>query len=164
MNNLIGISGKIGSGKDDVGKILQYLNSKHEFPEYYTEKDKINNYGRHVNKMSEYQIKKYADKLKDMICILLGCTREQLEDRDFKEKDLGKEWWHYDGHQFGANKLIPYNHKGSLISDKFLIKLTPRKMLQLLGTDAGRDIIHPNIWINALFADYKGVGRIHKIP
>jgi len=32
--------------------------------------------------------------------------------------------------------------------------MTPRKLLQLLGTEAGRNIIHPNIWVNALFADY----------
>ena len=36
-----------------------------------------------------------------------------------------------------------------------MIKLTPRKLLQLLGTECGRQIIHPNIWVNALFADYK---------
>ena len=33
--------------------------------------------------------------------------------------------------------------------------LTPRKMLQLLGTEAGREIIHPNIWVNALMAEYQ---------
>ncbi len=110
-----------------------------------------------VDRNSNYQIKKYADKLKDIVCLLIGCKREQLEDREFKEKELGEEWWYYDGHQFGANKLIPYNHKGSPISDKFLIKLTPRKLLQLLGTECGRQIIHPQIWVNALFADYKGI-------
>src|SRR5690606_23203263 len=26
---------------------------------------------------------------------------------------------------------------------------------QLLGTDCGRNLIHPNIWINALMSDYK---------
>ena len=52
--------------------------------------------------------------------------RDDLENREFKERELGEEW---DG-------------------------LTPRKILQLLGTEAGRDIIHPNIWVNSLFADY----------
>ena len=27
--------------------------------------------------------------------------------------------------------------------------------MQLLGTECGRQIIHPNIWVNATFADYK---------
>ena len=29
-------------------------------------------------------------------------------------------------------------------------------LLQLLGTQCGREIIHPNLWVNALFADYEG--------
>jgi hypothetical protein len=34
------------------------------------------------------------------------------------------------------------------------VKLTPRLILQLLGTEGGRKIIHPDIWVNALFSDY----------
>ena len=37
--------------------------------------------------------------------------------------------------------------------------LTPRLLLQLLGTECGRQIIHPNIWVNALFADYVSEDR-----
>ena len=37
------------------------------------------------------------------------------------------------------------------------IKPTPRMLLQLLGTECGRDIIHPNIWNNTLFNDYKKI-------
>lgn len=43
---------------------------------------------------SEYKIKKFADKLKDIVCILIGCTREQLEDSKFKSmtmEDLYKQ-------------------------------------------------------------------------
>lgn len=32
--------------------------------------------------------------------------------------------------------------------------LTPRKLLQLIGTEGGRDLIHENIWVNALFSSY----------
>lgn len=35
--------------------------------------------------------------------------------------------------------------------------MTPRLLLQLLGTECGREIIHPDIWVNALFADYKEI-------
>ena len=83
-------------------------------------------YKSNLDIASNYQIKKFAGKLKDIACLLLGCTRQQLEDRGFKETELGEKW----------------NH------------LTPRKILQLLGTEAGREVIHPNIWVNALFADY----------
>ena len=66
---IIGISGKALSGKDTVANIIQWLILKEE---------------------------KDADKLKDMVCLLLGCTREQLEDPKFKESTLGEEWVKYE--------------------------------------------------------------------
>lgn len=39
-------------------------------------------------------------------------------------------------------------------------KLTPRLILQLLGTECGREIIHPNLWVNSLFADYVGIPQV----
>jgi len=159
---VIGISGKINSGKDLIGLIIQYLIS--------SSKDKpaegtwtLNNF---VN-TSDFEIKKFADALKDMVCILLGCTREQLEDRDFKEKELGEEWWYYTDTLFYTEdrKLIPYIDASLYIKNStnwYIIKLTPRLLLQLLGTECGREIIHPNIWVNALFADYNK-GRTLKL-
>ena len=32
--------------------------------------------------------------------------------------------------------------------------MTPRKMLQLIGTDLFRNQLHPNTWVNATFANY----------
>ena len=160
MNNLIGISGKIGSGKNTVAEIIQYLNCSPP------SQDDINHmlnfiaggkYKSNLNRYSNYQIKRFEDKLKDMVCILLGCTREQLEDRDFKEKELGEKWWYYKT----SNGLVSYTDYEAMRPlvefkhDEELIKLTPLKLLQLFGTNCGIDIIHPNIWINALFADYK---------
>lgn len=155
MNNLIGISGKIGSGKDTVGRILQMLNQGIDSDKQII--DYIN--GTNITGF-EYQIKKYADKLKDIVCLLIGCTREQLEDREFKEKELGEEWWHYHYEDYDdINILYGYleykERENELPRKAYLVKLTPRKLLQLLGTDCGREIIHPNIWVNALFADYK---------
>jgi len=167
-NNLIAISGKINSGKDTVGKIIQFLTS----PEY---KDGWNNFDNWCEVIyeptfqSDWQIKKFADKLKDIVCILLGCTREQLEDREFKEKELGEEWdklkvKYSDGYDeveeifpldYNFSTLLDAKGRQAYIHSKEVIKLTPRKLLQLLGTEAGRNIIHPNIWCNALFADYK---------
>ena len=128
-NNLIGISGKMGSGKDLLYNILCELSDV------------------------DFDNKKFAYPIKWIIAALIGCDIRQLEDRDFKDKELGEEWWYCvadDG------SYIPYEqnlHKNKVVN---LVKLTPRKLLQLLGTEAGRQIIHPNIWVNALFADYKG--------
>jgi hypothetical protein len=71
---LVGISGDINSGKDVVG-MFQYLTSE------YQNKYSFENWLDRVNKYksdpySPIEIKKFADKLKDMVCVLLSCTRE----------------------------------------------------------------------------------------
>ena len=146
--NLIGISGKIGSGKDTVGKILQGLSIKSV--------ENMNKDWLWIQKFylnSPYKIKKYAGKLKDIACLLIGCTREQLEDREFKEKELGEEWVAYKA--AGSSVLYTTEEEiRKLTSIPIKVRLTPRLLLQLLGTEASRQIIHPNIWVNALFANY----------
>lgn len=105
---------------------------------------------------SNWKIVKFADKLKDIICILIGCTREQLEDREFKERELGKEWWFWKLERDGGYKtiLLPYNTTENVKSFQ-LIKLTPRLLLQLIGTDLFRNQLHPKVWINATMVNYK---------
>lgn len=147
-NPIIGISGKIGSGKDLIGHIIQKITAENNNPNWKStclEKD--------VHLYSPYNVMKFADSLKDITCLLLGCTREQLEDREFKEKELGEEWWCYKGEQ--TNKLFPYIGASEATKKLELVKLTPRLLLQLLGTEAGRNILHPNIWVNALMSKYK---------
>jgi hypothetical protein len=167
MNNLYGVSGGIKVGKDLVGEMIQYLgDSSNVRPSFEGFEDFIKPHKYRVSKKPTYEIKKCADKLKDCVCVILGCTRAQLENRDFKEKELGEEWWLYERNY----SVAPFHNKRDIISkgeydneneDGFyrgwkwdLLKLTPRMMLQLLGTEGGRMVIHPNIWVNALFSDY----------
>ncbi len=150
--NLIGVHGKINAGKDTVGEIIQKLTTPINLPDE-------NGFVSRQIQISPFRIKKYADKLKEIACLLMGCTRKQLEDRDFKEIELGEECWYYTNTLFNDDKqLVPYLEAGKDLHNNtswYIIKLTPRLLLQLLGTECGRQIIHPNIWINALFADYK---------
>jgi hypothetical protein len=143
--SIIAINGRIGSGKDTVGKIIQYLTST--FP--ISTKTPFN-IKENYSSTSNWQVKKFADKLKDIVCILIGCTREQLEDQDFKNSELGKEWWYYKGRN---ETLIPYT-ENSKRNDEDLIKPTPRFLLQNIGTDLFRDQLHPSIWVNALMNEY----------
>lgn len=161
---IIGISGKIGSGKDLVGKIIQYLTSTvNPDPQEFELKYAFT----HINvEGSQWQIKKFADKLKDIVCLLLGCTRDELEDRVFKESELGKEWERgviYTSADMNTTLIVDsmdevwkYRTSGKPYFAHAFKPLTPRLLLQLLGTECGRRIIHPNIWVNALMADYKG--------
>ena len=163
---IIGTSGKANSGKDTVGKIIQWLVSNSTIP--FNDWNTIHTNSR--NSYSHWQIIKFADKVKDIVCLMIGCIRKELEDEEFKNKELGEEWDKYECYsnegshfpRFTFNTLDEYNiFKKSEdaswydLSNVELIKLTPRKLMQLIGTDVGR-VIHPNTWINATMKDYKG--------
>ena len=131
---IIGISGYIGSGKDTAGEIIKVLstvkNSKimeDEFGNPLTDTK-----GNYVTYPDTYlfQIKKFAEKLKEVASIMTGIPREKFEDHDFKAGNMPEEWWK-DGKP-----------------------ITVREFLQRLGTDAIRDVVHVDAWINSAMAGY----------
>jgi hypothetical protein len=73
----------------------------------------------------------FADSLKDATAAIFGWPRHLLEGETAEsrawreEKD---EWW----------------------SEKTGKHITPRNMLQMMGTEVGRDMLDPNIWIYSL--------------
>lgn len=161
---ILSISGKIGSGKDTVGKIIQYLTSDY-YPKKSFEKFIEKEGSEWSPPNTEWQIKKFADKLKDIVCLLIGCTREQLENETFKNTELGEEWLSYKSYKsnYQHPKLFinyeeAYKYSDELPHNIKEVILTPRLLLQLLGTECGRNIIHPNIWVNSLMSDYKSIG------
>lgn len=127
---IIGINGRIGSGKDTVAKMIQRIEciklvedgqlSSQMIPSIYS-LDKVSYFP------SKWQIKKFAGKLKEIASMLTGIPVYNFEDQEFKKTELGLEW---DG-------------------------ITVREFLQRLGTEAIRDGLHKNTWVNALFSDYK---------
>ena len=71
-----------------------------------------------------WEVKKFAGKLKQVATLLTGIT--DFENQSTKASSLGPEWGN----------------------------MTVRDLLQRLGTDAVRDGLHPDAWVNALMADY----------
>jgi hypothetical protein len=149
---IIGISGKIGSGKDTIGTIIQYLtynqglreDQKVDIVVALTNKNAVHKIEpKELAMFSKWHVKKFAGKLKQIVSILIGIPVEDLEKQEIKNSVLGEEW----------DRTISNNFKVNLPLD--MRKISVRQMLQWVGTDAMRDVIHPNIWVNALFTDYR---------
>lgn len=119
---IVGISGRMGSGKDLTGKIIQYLTlpTKHgPYIGFETFDDAT------LERNSKFEVKKFAGKLKQIASLLTGVDIKDFEDQKFKQQQMPEDW-----------------------------DMTYRTFLQKLGTEAMRDGLHTNVWVNALFADY----------
>ena len=103
---LIGITGKKFSGKSTVARLL--------------------------HNATGYEVVSFADKLKDITCILSGCTREDLENYEFKENELVPDY------------LRPYCLNAE--------KPTFRAFLQHFGSEVMRGV-NDNIWIDCTLSN-----------
>ena len=142
---IIGINGYAGSGKDTVGTIIQYLQADTNVPL----KGVLKKTPHHVwwlEERSGWEIKKWAGKLKDIASLLTGIPVESFEDQEFKTTLLGPEW--------GTVTLNPLNSIPVFADIEFNSLISVREFLQRLGTDAIRDGLHTNAWVNALMAGY----------
>jgi hypothetical protein len=136
---LIGINGKIGVGKDTVGKIIQHLTSEWA-DEEFQDTDML-------DVRSNWKIKKFAGKLKVVASLLTGIPIEKFEDQEFKKTILGPEWGK-------PTKQNPLNAIDPFKDITFVEMMSVRDLLQKIGTEAMRNGLHENVWVNALFADY----------
>jgi hypothetical protein len=180
---LIGIAGQKFAGKDTVAHLingicsqsLPIMEGQMEPPEPY---EVIQSGGEIFQ--SPFRIKKFADKIKDMTCVLLNCTRQQLEDPVWKEESLGEGWLKYK-----LEYTIFTNHSGDMDGEfyystreeanaemvrvmrkvtyekailKYInvipVEMSPRLIMQTLGTEWGREIIHPDLWVLSTFRNW----------
>ena len=134
---IIAISGKKQSGKDTTAKILQflaYVDQLHAQAKAQGETIELPSYLEFLEfndaVTQPIQIKKFAGKLKNIVAELLSCNVSNLESEDFK------------------NSKIDY-----LSSEDKII--TPRYLLQYLGTDVLRNSINEDIHVNLLLNELK---------
>lgn len=144
---IIGVSGKMVTGKDTVYKIIQDLTG---------------------GSKSTWENKKFASPIKKQASLLLGVDEEKLENRDFKDKVLSEEWsrWAiatrlggiisiYADKEEAKTALLrrattaPQEAKETFLES---LKMTPRKLYQSIGKNLRR--IHPNIFVNGMFVHY----------
>lgn len=154
---IIGISGKAQHGKDTVGTILQYLSlDSAVFAKSNADILADLEYAGYTASKSDWQIKKYAYKLKQIASILLNIPVEHFDRQEVKEMELPEMWWYWS--IFKTSQRVPYlgNENFDLCDISCtLIKPTVRVFLQELGTDAMREVIHPETWVNALMSEYQ---------
>jgi hypothetical protein len=175
---ILSISGKIGSGKDTTGKIMQILIDNPHFTN-----EAVKTFLDRKILTPSFTIEKWGGVLKDIVCLLTSCTRKELEDEEFKNKKLGEEWTTY---AYAEGFTHSYSYKNGTETKTTVMNsvpcskekyeeelrinwqtaykkvMTSRLLLQLLGTECGRNIIHPNIWVNALMSEYKMSYAQHK--
>ena len=167
---IIGISGKLQTGKNTSAHMMQFIIENYKegmdadlmFASYLL---------RYDYDFEKTEQKQFASKIKQIVALLINCDIKDLEDESFKNKILPEEWWKiritslnlqnkpetvYFDYLTEQNKFEDYkkdvNH---CIISEYVEKMTPRLMLQLIGTEGMRDTIHPNIWVTSLFSDYK---------
>lgn len=146
--NLIAISGRQNSGKDTVGSIAQFLLHTGGVwdQEYWDDIQKHHSKSVGFNWTNYWEIKKFAGKLKQIATLFTGVPVEKFEDQEFKKTYMSDDWCYTKQ----VSECDENNQDGYMD-----IPLTYREFLQKLGTEAIRNGLHPDTWVNALFADYK---------
>ena len=175
---ILGIAGKKGHGKDTVAKIIQGFDIWKKNLALQTEYPLSNTFVRAyvLNRVSIYvsswEVKKFASKLKEIVSILTGFTVEELEKEEIKNTNLflsyrllNKKANTFEIFASMEDLVERLNHLRTVyldvysaeeVNDLFVqetISVTPRLLLQTIGTDIVR-AINPDIWIKSLFKDY----------
>lgn len=97
-----------------------------------TGKDTVAKMIKEIQPEYGWEVRQFSAKLKQVASILTGIDVARFDDQQFKRQQMDPEW-----------------------------NMTYREFLQRLGTDAIRNVLHNNVWINALMAEYKLIE--HKI-
>lgn len=178
---LIGLGYRLSSGKDEVARMLQYIKLKRSgvllnevgtsFDDYMVYKtliDKVWKYGvssltgEYLERYKLWQklteenisINRFGTKMKEQVADILNCPVEKLEDRVWREMELGEEWSFYE------LKSADYQVKFASIEDHARSEFahleldtkkkyyTPRTLMVAWGHYAGRNVIHQNLWVN----------------
>lgn len=88
--------------------------------------EEFHRYQSFVEMNAVWKIKKFATAVKQICSIFTDLSIEDLEDEGVKQRVLGQEW----------------------------SGMTVREMLQKIGTEAIRNNLHPEAWVNSVMSKY----------
>ena len=132
---IIGITGLMGSGKDTVAQMIMGL-----APQY------------------NWENKKFAGKLKEIASLLTGLPIEHFESQELKNLPLPSMWDIPESTKEEYGFIRPDGGGYGFMGLRTVVvpsrPMTKREFMQKLGTDACRDGLHVNTWVNSLWADY----------
>lgn len=120
---LIGSKTGPGSGKDEVAKVFE---------------------------AHGYEVKKFAQFLKQISASMLGVPISHFEDRDIKNTEIPGEWSFYKSNSTGE---IYSNFNSEMPSDVTKISYSYRDFLIHIGTTLFRNQLHKDVFLNILFKD-----------
>jgi hypothetical protein len=116
----------MGAGKDTAAELMMLVLVNEQATRLTIDNTGLDTSLRKSVIKKPWEFRKFAGKLKQIASILTGVDAHHFEDQEFKTRKMGKEWGF----------------------------MTYREFLQRLGTEAIRTGIHPQAWVNAMFADF----------
>lgn len=164
MNTIIGLTGPAGSGKDTVGLLVK----------------KLTGYSPRVRELSGVKLYSFAYPVYRLATLILNSTIEDFQNRSTKEIDMwmpvtqkslekAASFWN----KIGLNDYEDFSYIWPIFEEHILFKnateittvnvnpnsneevlywvlISPRKILQLVGTELGRDMLDQDVWPNTL--------------
>lgn len=150
MKNIIVIQGYKDTGKDQTAKYLNYILNTPSWMHIYWIAKLVN----FCPIFKHWKIVHYADKLKEMLSIMMNIDKSKFDDREFKEF-----------YRFDFQKFLLYDSRvktfGNEATDKVFARelkkenrnltteynLSIRQILQYFGTDIMRKYFGDGLWI-----------------
>lgn len=150
---IIGIHGKMSSGKDTLAKMFHFLFTFGDCP--FSEYNESQSYDSHLIK-----IRRFAGPLKQIVSVLIGCKIEDLEKEEFKnsiavgwERPISQalDWLRLWGMtaEMTDDKIVQ-----TATAKGFKWERTYREILQEVGTDLFRNHFDINTWTKSALATY----------
>jgi len=133
-SKIISISGRMGSGKDTAGEIIKDLLEENVGP--------------------YWDIRKFASGVKEVASLILGIDVLQFENQEFKNSYLPECW--------NTHKAVFTDRSDFHGWEVKTNKMTVREFLQKLGTEAMRNGLHEDVWVNKLIREYDYLNNLIK--
>lgn len=159
---IISFTGKKNSGKNTAATMLRYIALGFDYQHYLEYKDKYEECWEYYTEASTFEdlpkfvYKSFASKVKNVCSIITGLPRENFDNRELRDQELGIE---------GLKNpillgLYPdrINKEMQVFEKQIVSNYTYETFMQRVA-EAMRDMIHQDIWVNALMQDYEPINK-----